>query len=117
MMTNLDRARRICLGLPEATEQEAWGVPTFRVNKKMFAMYGPAGHGREHDMLLCNAPPDMQKVIVASDPERIIMPPYMGAKGWIGLIVARLDDEEIAVHAAQAYCMVAPPKLGALVGA
>ena len=32
------RLRAICLALPEATEKEAWGDPTFRVRDKIFAM-------------------------------------------------------------------------------
>ena len=36
----LKRVRDICLALPEASEKEAWGRPTFRIRgKKMFAMY------------------------------------------------------------------------------
>jgi hypothetical protein len=38
----------MCLALPDAHEQEAWGEPTFRVRKKLFAMYASADnhHGR-----------------------------------------------------------------------
>lgn len=32
------RLRKICLALPEATEKEAWGDPTFRVRDRIFAM-------------------------------------------------------------------------------
>ena len=40
----LDRLRSICLGLPQSTEVEAWGAPTFRVGK-LFAMYAsPSSH-------------------------------------------------------------------------
>jgi len=35
----LERVRKICLGFAETTEKEAWGAPTFRVQKKMFAMF------------------------------------------------------------------------------
>jgi hypothetical protein len=33
----LKRLRSICLTLPEAAEVEAWGHPTFRAGRKMFA--------------------------------------------------------------------------------
>jgi hypothetical protein len=43
---HLDELRRICLELPEVTEVEAWGRPTFRAGKKMFAMFvHHDGHG------------------------------------------------------------------------
>ncbi|HMF13765.1 MAG TPA: MmcQ/YjbR family DNA-binding protein [Gemmataceae bacterium] len=36
----LKQVRSICLALPEAGEVEAWGHPTFRAGKKMFAAFG-----------------------------------------------------------------------------
>lgn len=36
-MTTLARARSIALGLPEATEQDHHGIPSFRVRDKVFA--------------------------------------------------------------------------------
>ncbi len=40
----LARLRAVCLGFPEAVEQEAHGRPTFRV-KKVFAYYGQGQSG------------------------------------------------------------------------
>ena len=34
----LDRVRAFALSHPEAYEEETWGHPTFRVNKKIFAI-------------------------------------------------------------------------------
>ena len=42
---HLDDLRGVCLELPEATEVEAWGRPTFRAGKKMFAAYGAGADG------------------------------------------------------------------------
>src|SRR5947209_8239270 len=36
----LKKVRSLCLALPEAREIEAWGQPTFRAGKKMFAAFG-----------------------------------------------------------------------------
>ncbi len=36
----LKQVRFFCLALPEAREVEAWGHPTFRAGKKMFAGFG-----------------------------------------------------------------------------
>jgi hypothetical protein len=33
----LAEVRKLCLALPESVEMEAWGRPTFRAGKKMFA--------------------------------------------------------------------------------
>ena len=51
----LDRVRRICLALPETSEKEAWGEPTFRVRKKLFAMYAEHHHRDGRIALGCNA--------------------------------------------------------------
>ena len=36
----LKQLRKICLVLPESTEKETWGSPTFRVREKIFAAFG-----------------------------------------------------------------------------
>src|SRR4051812_35458397 len=83
----LGRLRAICLALPEATELETWGDPTFRVRGKIFAM-PKRGDGRFS--LWCKAPAGAQQMLIAADPSRFFSPPYVGHKGWIGI---RLDVE------------------------
>ncbi len=43
-MIELERARRLALGLPEATEQDHHGRPSFRVAGKIFATLWDADH-------------------------------------------------------------------------
>ena len=114
----LDRVRRICLALPEATEQEAWGEPTFRIRKKIFAMYAAAGnhHGDGQNAVWLNAPIGVQEMLVRSAPETYFVPPYVGVKGWIGVDLTAVDDEELREQVVQSYCMIAPKKLAAQVG-
>ena len=117
MSDPLERVRRSCLRLPEAFEQIAWGEPTFRVKKKIFAMYAGTGHhspgGRV--ALWCNAPLGVQELLVRSEPEKFYVPPYCGVNGWIGIVVDAVDDAELDSLVVQSYCMIAPPKLQALV--
>ena len=112
----LSRARRICLALPEAEEKEAWGEPTFRVRKKIFAMFANNHHKDGRVALWCNAPLGVQEILVRDAPEKYFVPPYVGVKGWIGLVLDQLDDAEIEEQVIQSYCMIAPKKLAALVG-
>ena len=84
----LKRAREICLSLPETTEKEAWSAPTFRVKKKMFAMFVNDHHGDGRIALWLDAPAGDQELLVAVDPVRFFVPPYQGPFGWIGV---RLD--------------------------
>jgi hypothetical protein len=114
----LDRVRRICLALPEAAEQEAWGEPTFRVRKKIFAMYAQAGnhHGDGQNAVWLKAPIGVQEMLVRSDPDVYFVPPYVGVKGWIGIVLDKIDDAELTEQVVQSYCMIAPKKLAAQVG-
>ncbi|MGQ0582939.1 MAG: MmcQ/YjbR family DNA-binding protein [Reyranella sp.] len=109
----IDRLRAICLALPEATEKEAWGDPTFRVRDKIFAME-KRGDGRIS--VWCKAPPGSQAVLVGADARRFFVPPYVGSKGWIGV---RLDDkpdwDDVAAVVRRSYQLIAPKKLAALV--
>ncbi|MBI1815377.1 MAG: MmcQ/YjbR family DNA-binding protein [Deltaproteobacteria bacterium] len=102
----LPRLRRICLALPESTEKEAWGDPTFRVRDKIFAMM-KYGDGRIS--MWCKAPPGVQSILVGADPKRFFVPPYVGHKGWIGVrLDITIDWDEVATHAQESYRMTAP---------
>jgi hypothetical protein len=113
----VERVRRACLSLPEATEQEAWGEATWRVRKKVFAMFAGAGnhHGAGHDSLWCAAPLGVQEILVHQEPDKFFVPPYVGTKGWFGIRLDAVDDDELRSLVVQSYCMVAPKKLQALV--
>jgi hypothetical protein len=111
----LERVRRLSLALPEATEKEAWGAPTFRVRDRMFAMYVHNHHGDGRLALWINAPIGVQEMLVRDDADSYFVPPYMGPKGWIGVILERIGDDSLREHLVDAYCMVAPKKLQKLV--
>ena len=110
----LTRLRALCLELPEAREVEAWGEPTFRV-KTIFAMYsspgGPHADGRPSAWV--KALPVNQDLLVSSYPDRFFVPPYVGAKGWVGvyLDVDPVDWEELRGLLRDAWSMSAPRKL------
>ncbi|MBL0900769.1 MAG: MmcQ/YjbR family DNA-binding protein [Reyranella sp.] len=106
------RLRKICLALPEATEKEAWGDPTFRVRDKIFAME-KRGDGRVS--IWCKAPPGSQATLVGSDPDTFFVPPYVGSKGWIGMrLDAGPDWDEVAAVVRRSYVLTAPKKLATL---
>jgi predicted DNA-binding protein (MmcQ/YjbR family) len=109
--TPLDRLRSICLALPEASEKEAWGDPTFRVKDKIFAMQ-KSGDGRVSVWL--KAPPGSQAILVGAAPETFFVPPYVGHKGWVGI---RLDESpdwaEVESLVRRSYRMIAPKRLAA----
>jgi hypothetical protein len=109
----LERLRGICLALPETTERLSHGEPTWFVrDKKVFVTYA----NRHHDERVgfwCAAPAGEQAALVAAAPARYFRPPYVGARGWLGvrLDVDPLDWAEIAEIVREAYRQVAPKRL------
>ena len=112
-MTALERVRRICLALPEATERLSHGAPTFFVRgKRSFVMFMDDHHGDGRLALWCAAPPGMQDALVRGEPEHYFRPPYVGHRGWIGVRLDRgLEWNEIAGAIEDAYSCVAPAGL------
>jgi hypothetical protein len=112
----LDRVRRICLALPEATEKEAWGEPTFRVRDKIFAQYEDNHHGSGIVGLWCKAPDGAQAFLVAGDPKRYYVPKYVGPKGWIGIRMdVDVDWPMVEELVRDSYRIIAPRRLAELV--
>ena len=101
--------RALCLALPEAREKLTWEVPTFRVREKMFALCGTE-EARLSAWL--KAPPGAQESLVAYDPRRYFVPPYVGRAGWVGVYLdGRVPWAQVAALVEQSYRLVAPRKL------
>ena len=116
----LPRLRKICLALPEAREQIAWGEPTFRVRKKLFAMYANADnhHGRGRSAVWIKARAVNQHLLIVAHPDRFFVPPYVGPGGWVGVWLDRhVDWEELDGLLRAGYRLVAPKKLIAAIEA
>ena len=111
-MTVEGRVRAICLALPEVTERLSHGTPAFFV-KKQFAMVWPDGHhGVTFPQLWCAAPPGVQDELLLTDAGRFFRPPYLGARGWIGVrLDTDVDWDEVAAICADGYRCVAPKRL------
>ena len=109
----LERVRRRCLALPEATERLSHGAPTFFVrDKKTFVMFLDDHHGDGRLALWCAAPLGVQAAVVEEDPVRFFVPPYVGHRGWIGVrLDIDVDWDEIAGIVEDAYRAVAPKRL------
>jgi len=101
--------RRICLALPEVVERQFGGhtAPAFRVRDKLFCTLREDGTA-----LTCKAGPGEQALLVAADPGRFFVPPYVGHKGWVGVRLDRpVDWDEIAELAEESYRLIAPRAL------
>ena len=108
----LARLRRLCLALPEATEKEAWGDPTWRVRDKIFAMLKGNFEGGRPSVWF-KAPEGVQPVLVGAEPELFFVPPYVGHKGWVGVYLdgPRIDWDDLGEHIEDSYRLIAPRRL------
>jgi predicted DNA-binding protein (MmcQ/YjbR family) len=95
--------RALCLALPETSEVEAWGHPTFRAGKKMFAAFGDdagdltlglkVGFERQDELL---------------QDARFYPTPYAAHQGWVSLrIDGSTDWDEVRELVREAYRQVA----------
>jgi hypothetical protein len=114
----LEKLRSLCLSLPETTERLSHGEPTWFVrDKKTFVSYAEHHHD-DRLAFWCAAPLGAQEDLVAADPERFFRPPYVGVRGWLGVYLDVPQDwDAIAALVRQAYVVVAPRRLAALVEA
>ena len=95
----LKRLRSICLALPETAEVEAWGHPTFRAGKKMFAAFG---EGQEGVSIGLKVGHDRQEELLKDD--RFFPTPYAAHQGWVSLRVdGKTDWGEAAGLVREAY--------------
>ena len=112
------RLRQICLALPEMTERSSHGEPAWFVQgKKTVVTLDDHHHGGEHLAFWCPAPDGVQQEMVEQEPSRFFRPPYVGGRGWLGVRIDNSPDwDEVAQIVEDAYRMVAPKKLIALLG-
>ena len=114
--TPVDRLRAICLALPETTEKLAHGEPTWRVGGKMFATLDDHHHGADRLAVWLAAALGDQEALVAQNPSRFFVPPYVGHRGWVGVrIDGRADWRRVTSVVRDAYVQVAPKRLLPLV--
>lgn len=54
-------------------------------------------------------------MLIEGAPEKFYKPPYVGVRGWVGVELDRINDEELAFHIREAWRLIAPKRLQALV--
>ncbi len=125
----LNQARSIALALPESTEIETWGHPTFRVRNKIFTGMGSTGGSVEFvdpskmpdypsgepivTMSMKAAPGEQESLLAQGLP--FFRPKYVGNRGWIGIVINdRTDWAEVEELVLDSYVAIAPKKLSKL---
>ena len=107
------RLRAICLALPEANEELMRRGPSYRVADKIFALERPWD---DWLALWCKVPVGSREIVLGAEPAGFFIPPYFGAKGWIGVgLDEKPDWREIEAFVRRSYRLVAPKRLAKLV--
>jgi hypothetical protein len=98
--------RKLALSFPEAEERETWGEATFRVRNKIFMMLGADGKRAS-----VKGTREEQAALVAENPDTFYRPEYVGVHGWVGIVLARVDPDEMRELVTEAWRMTAPKRL------
>src|SRR5262245_24016635 len=107
--------REACAALPEAEIREGqhWALS---VRGKKFAYHLVDHHGDGRVAVQVKAAPGESAALVAADPARFFLPPYMARHGWVGLYTDGDDVDlgEVQELIEDAYRLTAPQRLVAL---
>jgi predicted DNA-binding protein (MmcQ/YjbR family) len=89
---------------PEVEERLSHGEPTWFVrDKRAFAMFADHHHN-DRVAVWCAAPEGFQVASVESAPDQFFRPPYVAAKGWVGMYLdASPDWDSVSDIVDQAY--------------
>jgi hypothetical protein len=109
-VNQVERVRRICLALPETTEKLSHGAPTFFVHKRVFANFVDNHHDDGHVAVWIPVAPGEQERLIEAEPKKFFRPPYVGVKGWVGVELGQVDDDELGLFLTEAWRMIAKKK-------
>jgi hypothetical protein len=105
------RVRSFCMALPGTMEKLSHGAPTFFAGK-VYCMFVDNHHHDGHVAVWIPAEPGVQEALIRSDARKYFRPPYVGVKGWVGIELPKVSDDELGMHLMEAYRLIAPRKSG-----
>ncbi|HYN28436.1 MAG TPA: MmcQ/YjbR family DNA-binding protein [Dermatophilaceae bacterium] len=110
----LARLRAVALALPGAAEKVSHGRPTFHT-RRVFAIFGGVVKGDHASQALARSLvflPDAAERPALLEDERVAVPGYEGAYGWLALDLSReVGWDEVAELVETSYRLTAPPRL------
>lgn len=106
-MLDADDVRRIALSLPETTEKERWGHPTFDVARKMFVTVPD-----DETSFAVRCPRFDREELIAAEPYKFWVPRHEAASAWVRVRLAALDDvRELSDILTDSWRQAAPARL------
>ena len=109
------RLRSLCLGLPEAFEEQAWAGTRWRIRKRTFAhvLTVDSAGGPVTLVTFRSAGPELDALRMAGHP---FFRPGSG-NNVVGMVLDNdVDWQEVAELLTESYCILAPKRLVQLVG-
>ncbi|GAB2597305.1 MmcQ/YjbR family DNA-binding protein [Streptomyces capparidis] len=109
-MPAADDVRRIALSLPETAEKLSWGMPTFRVRGKIFAMLSD-----DDAAVTVRCPVEDREELIIAEPEKFFLRGGWDSAGaWLNVRLAALDDvAELTAILQDSWGLTAPRSLAA----
>jgi len=89
--------------MPGAIEKPSHGEPTFFTPKRVFAMFANNHHDDGHVAAWLPAGPGVQEALIDEDSSAYFRPPYVGASGWIGVELSKVDDDQLGALVREAF--------------
>jgi hypothetical protein len=109
----IERVRRFCSALPATSERLSHGEPTFFVRNKAFVMFANNHHNDGHIAIWLPVPPGFQADLIETAPQVFFMPPYVGKRGWVGIELGQIGDEDLNMYIHIAWDLIATTRLRA----
>jgi hypothetical protein len=108
-MVTAEDVRRIALGLPRAYEALVRDQVKFRVGRIVFLAISP-----DEELLGFGFPKEERAALVASDPERFLMPQRSDERyNWVRVRLGKIDQAELQELVIDAWRMCVPKRVAA----
>jgi hypothetical protein len=104
--TQLKRLRHLCLSIPGTMEKISHGEPTFFTPRRVFAMFANNHHGDGHVAVWLPAGPGEQAALIEEAPQIYFRPPYVGAAGWVGVELSKVNDDQLGSLLREAFHLI-----------
>jgi len=108
-VASLEDVRGIAMSLPRTTEHLSRGTVKFRVGRLVYAAVSA-----DEERLGFGFPKDERAALVASEPDKFMMPLRSDERyQWVRAALPVLDAEELRELLIDAWCMVVPKTVAA----
>lgn len=74
-------------------------------------MFADNHHDDGHVAVWVPVPPGVQARLIEKSPHIYFKPPYVGGRGWVGIELSQISDEDLLTHVHIAWELIVPKRL------